>query len=199
MSKDNCSLVESQCSLSKNYIIKAALSNKPCIIPSLLALIKGFKRTEKDHVHSFCTFLEYEDVVKRAEHRLVHGLSLGALDEFLAELAALIEPVEVHFQCGRSRKQRRATVHLPPQPKDGPCLPPISQLPLTVTVDLRENAETQINGSSILRNGARSHNGGGRHPNKTFTAMDWKQRIVAWDDIMWWRRRELGRRSKIRL
>jgi len=43
-------------------------------------------------------FLEYEDVLKRPEHRLVHGLSLGALDEYLAELAALIEPVEVHFQ-----------------------------------------------------------------------------------------------------
>jgi len=43
-------------------------------------------------------FLEYEDVLKRPEHRLVHGLSLEAIDEFLAELAALIEPVEVHFQ-----------------------------------------------------------------------------------------------------
>jgi putative PIN family toxin of toxin-antitoxin system len=43
-------------------------------------------------------FLEYEDVMKRPEHRLAHGLSLEAVDEFLAELAALIEPVEVHFQ-----------------------------------------------------------------------------------------------------
>src|SRR5271157_4709917 len=43
-------------------------------------------------------FLEYEDVLKRPEHRLVHGLTLEAIDEFLAELAALIEPVEVHFQ-----------------------------------------------------------------------------------------------------
>jgi putative PIN family toxin of toxin-antitoxin system len=43
-------------------------------------------------------FLEYEDVLKRPEHRLVHGLSEEAVDEFLAELAALIEPVEVHFQ-----------------------------------------------------------------------------------------------------
>jgi len=43
-------------------------------------------------------FLEYEDVLKRPEHRLVHGLSLEAIDEFLAEFAALIEPVEVHFQ-----------------------------------------------------------------------------------------------------
>jgi putative PIN family toxin of toxin-antitoxin system len=43
-------------------------------------------------------FLEYEDVLKRPEHRLVHGLALETIDEFLAEFAALIEPVEVHFQ-----------------------------------------------------------------------------------------------------
>jgi putative PIN family toxin of toxin-antitoxin system len=43
-------------------------------------------------------FLEYEDALKRPEHRLAHGLSLEAVDEFLAELAALVEPVEVHFQ-----------------------------------------------------------------------------------------------------
>ena len=43
-------------------------------------------------------FLEYEDVLKRPEHQLIHGLPPEAVDEFLAELAALIEPVEVHFQ-----------------------------------------------------------------------------------------------------
>ena len=43
-------------------------------------------------------FLEYEDVLKRPEHRLAHGLTPFEIDEFLAELAALIEPVEVHFQ-----------------------------------------------------------------------------------------------------
>jgi putative PIN family toxin of toxin-antitoxin system len=43
-------------------------------------------------------FLEYEDVLKRPEHRLAHGLSPEQVDEFLAELAALIEPVETHFQ-----------------------------------------------------------------------------------------------------
>src|SRR2546430_5953526 len=43
-------------------------------------------------------FLEYEDVLKRPEHRLAHGLAPEAIEEFLAELAALIEPVEVHFQ-----------------------------------------------------------------------------------------------------
>src|SRR5438067_3587102 len=43
-------------------------------------------------------FLEYEDVLKRPEHRLAHGLGPEAIEEFLAELAAVIEPVEVHFQ-----------------------------------------------------------------------------------------------------
>ncbi len=43
-------------------------------------------------------FLEYEDVLKRPEHQLAHGLPPEIVDEFLAELAALIEAVEVHFQ-----------------------------------------------------------------------------------------------------
>jgi predicted nucleic acid-binding protein len=33
-----------------------------------------------------------------SEHRLAHCLAPEAIEEFLAELAALIEPVEVHFQ-----------------------------------------------------------------------------------------------------
>jgi putative PIN family toxin of toxin-antitoxin system len=43
-------------------------------------------------------FLEYEDVLKRAEQRLAHGLTLEEVDQFLAEFAALIEPVELHFR-----------------------------------------------------------------------------------------------------
>jgi predicted nucleic acid-binding protein len=35
-------------------------------------------------------FLEYEDVLNRPEHQLVHGLSPQQLDSFLQELAALI-------------------------------------------------------------------------------------------------------------
>lgn len=42
-------------------------------------------------------FLEYEDVLKRPEQRLAHGLRPESIDEFLAEFAALIEPIEVHF------------------------------------------------------------------------------------------------------
>ena len=43
-------------------------------------------------------FLEYEDALKRPEQRLVHGLRLEEIDEVLANLAALVEPVEIHFQ-----------------------------------------------------------------------------------------------------
>jgi predicted nucleic acid-binding protein len=43
-------------------------------------------------------FLEYEDVLYRPEQRLAHGLTAGQIDSFLAGLAALIEPVDIHFQ-----------------------------------------------------------------------------------------------------
>lgn len=43
-------------------------------------------------------FLEYEEVLMRPEHRIVHLLTPPEIEEFLAELAALIEAVEVHFQ-----------------------------------------------------------------------------------------------------
>ena len=43
-------------------------------------------------------FLEYEDVLQRPEQRLAHGLAPEEVEEFLAELAALVEPVEVHFR-----------------------------------------------------------------------------------------------------
>ena len=43
-------------------------------------------------------FLEYEEVLMRAEHRLVHKFSPEELDRFLQELAALIEPVDLHFR-----------------------------------------------------------------------------------------------------
>ena len=42
-------------------------------------------------------FLEYEDVLLRPEQRLAHGLSIEQINQFLAEMADLIEPVEVYF------------------------------------------------------------------------------------------------------
>ncbi len=42
-------------------------------------------------------FLEYEDVLKRPEQRVVTGLSLEAVDRFLAALASASEPIDVRF------------------------------------------------------------------------------------------------------
>jgi len=44
-------------------------------------------------------FLEYEDVLKRPEHREISGLSVPQVDLALASLAAAVEPVEVRFSC----------------------------------------------------------------------------------------------------
>lgn len=42
-------------------------------------------------------FLEYEEVLRRPEQRLAHGLSAMQIEQALRELAALVVPVEVHF------------------------------------------------------------------------------------------------------
>lgn len=43
-------------------------------------------------------FLEYEEVVYRAEQRCVHGLSDEVIEEFLRGLAAIMTPVRVHYR-----------------------------------------------------------------------------------------------------
>lgn len=43
-------------------------------------------------------FLEYEDVLLRAEHRLVTGMSEADVQGALGALASASEPVEVHFR-----------------------------------------------------------------------------------------------------
>lgn len=42
-------------------------------------------------------FLQYEDVVKRAEHIEATKLTVGDMDAVLGALVSLIEPVEVHI------------------------------------------------------------------------------------------------------
>jgi predicted nucleic acid-binding protein len=43
-------------------------------------------------------FLEYEDVLKRPERLLGHGLKIEEVDRFLAILAGLCRPVEVNYR-----------------------------------------------------------------------------------------------------
>jgi len=51
-------------------------------------------------------FLEYEEVLRRPEHRLATGMSETGVTEFLAAFASAAEPVDVHF---RWRPQLRDT------------------------------------------------------------------------------------------
>ncbi|MGA2418596.1 MAG: PIN domain-containing protein [Candidatus Acidiferrum sp.] len=44
-------------------------------------------------------FLAYAEALLRPEHRLAHQVFPDQLCGFLKELAALIEPVELHFPC----------------------------------------------------------------------------------------------------
>ena len=43
-------------------------------------------------------FLEYEEVLKRAEHLLASGLTVAQVDVFLGALAQIIHPVDLNFR-----------------------------------------------------------------------------------------------------
>ena len=43
-------------------------------------------------------FLEYEDVLKRAEQREASGMTMDMIDRFLGGLASVAEPVDVHLR-----------------------------------------------------------------------------------------------------
>jgi putative PIN family toxin of toxin-antitoxin system len=43
-------------------------------------------------------FLEYEDVLKRPEQRLITGLTEQHIDQFLSAFASAAEPVDINFQ-----------------------------------------------------------------------------------------------------
>jgi predicted nucleic acid-binding protein len=72
-------------------------------------------------------FLEYEDVLTSPEQRIANGLTLEMVDEFLAEVAALVEPVEVRFL-------------LRPQVRD-----PSDEMVLEATIDGRADALVTYN------------------------------------------------------
>jgi putative PIN family toxin of toxin-antitoxin system len=63
---------------------------------SFAVLTKAARRTF-EMLASTSLFLEYEEVLKRPEHRIENGLSIDDVDRALRGLAAIIEPVEVRF------------------------------------------------------------------------------------------------------
>ena len=79
--------------LDTNVIVCALRSRRGASNRLLVAVVERRIRA----LASVPLFLEWEAVIKRPEHRLVHGLSLERLDTVLADLAALIEPVQLDF------------------------------------------------------------------------------------------------------
>lgn len=62
------------------------------------ALLRYVARQELTPLVTTALFLEYEDVLRRPEQRLAHGLGLAQIDRFLSALASACEPVDVRFQ-----------------------------------------------------------------------------------------------------
>lgn len=76
-------------------VLVAALRSRNGPANSILQLVA---RRKLQALMTPTLFLEYEDVLKRPEQRLAHGLALSQIDDLLAEFAAIAEPVEIHFQ-----------------------------------------------------------------------------------------------------
>ena len=62
------------------------------------ALLEQVARETVRPLVSTALFLEYEDVLKRAENRLVTRMNEEDVDGFLAALVSAAEPVEVNFR-----------------------------------------------------------------------------------------------------
>ena len=62
------------------------------------AVLRLVARREVVPLASPALFLEYEDVLKRAEQRLAHGLDVGEIEMFLSALASACQPVDLHFR-----------------------------------------------------------------------------------------------------
>lgn len=61
------------------------------------ALLRAAANGDFEMLASPPLFLEYEEVLKRPEHRLASGLSLEDVDRALRGLAAIVTSVEVRF------------------------------------------------------------------------------------------------------
>jgi putative PIN family toxin of toxin-antitoxin system len=75
-------------------VVVAGLRSKTGAANAILRLVA---LRELIPLASTALFLEYEDVLKRGDQRLAHGLSLNEIDRFLGALASACEAVEIRF------------------------------------------------------------------------------------------------------
>jgi putative PIN family toxin of toxin-antitoxin system len=60
-------------------------------------LLRKIRRGEHSLLLAPALFLEYEEILKRAEHLLALGLQLPDVDRFLSSIAGIAEPVDVNY------------------------------------------------------------------------------------------------------
>lgn len=79
--------------LDTNVVVAAFRSRRG----ASFALLTAAAQRRFGMLASTALFLEYEEVLKRAEHRIESGLTLEDVDRALRGLAAILEPVEIRF------------------------------------------------------------------------------------------------------
>jgi putative PIN family toxin of toxin-antitoxin system len=79
--------------LDTNVIVAAFLSRSGASFQLLSKAASG----AFSMLASQSLFLEYEELLKRPEHRVENGLSIADVDRALLGLPAIIEPVDIHF------------------------------------------------------------------------------------------------------
>lgn len=62
------------------------------------ALLALAQRRRLRLIASPALFLEYEEVLKRTEHRIVHRLSDADLDAFLTDFSLYVEPARIYYK-----------------------------------------------------------------------------------------------------
>jgi putative PIN family toxin of toxin-antitoxin system len=83
-----------RCVLDSSVVVAALRSAKG----ASNALLRGVAVGKLAPLVTPALFLEYEDVLKRPEQRLVHRLDIARIDAFLAALASASEAVDVHYR-----------------------------------------------------------------------------------------------------
>jgi putative PIN family toxin of toxin-antitoxin system len=75
-------------------VVVAALRSREGASNALLRLVATRQLTA---LATPALFLEYEEVLKRPEQQVAHGLDERGIEQFLGALASVIEPVSVHI------------------------------------------------------------------------------------------------------
>jgi putative PIN family toxin of toxin-antitoxin system len=80
--------------LDTNVLVAASRSSQG----AAFALVQAVRHGQARMCCSPALFLEYEEVLKRAEHLATSGWSVLDVDAVLAELAGFVEPVKTHYR-----------------------------------------------------------------------------------------------------